>query len=302
MCLIIHKPKGKRIPRDIISKAKFINPHGFGITYLDSGKTYRTLSYKRVHALVNTDREIVCHFRLATVGKINISNVHPFHINDNHVIYSNGTVKGYGSTHDSDIAYIAKNVLPKLRKRDWVSFLELTDTRFAIVDTNRRLVNRVGHWHNRNGVYYSKNNCFALEPKTRVGVYGTLKEGFGNHHLLESSEFVANATTVDEYPLLVNGLPYLYDKKGVGEHVHLEIYDVDNKTLAKLDSLEGHPTFYERRKIMLSLDDWSRTEAWVYFINKDLPRNTKRDEMHYNYIGDDFMRNNAWYNETINIK
>ena len=39
MCLIIHKPKGAKIPSDIIERAKLINPHGFGITFLDNGKT-----------------------------------------------------------------------------------------------------------------------------------------------------------------------------------------------------------------------------------------------------------------------
>ena len=39
MCLIIHKPEGAKIPSDIIERAKLINPHGFGVTYLDNGKT-----------------------------------------------------------------------------------------------------------------------------------------------------------------------------------------------------------------------------------------------------------------------
>ncbi len=134
----------------------------------------------------------------------------------------------------------------------------------------------------------------AGEPH-RVAVYGTLKNGYGNHRLLADSDFIGDARTEDAYPLLVNGLPYLYDKAGVGERVHLEVYDVDDYTLAELDALEGHPTFYERRKIWVSMNDWSKSECWVYFINQELPRGTTREQMCISYTGQSFQRNDAWY-------
>lgn len=304
MCLIIHKPKNKRIPIRILEKAKIVNPHGFGITYLDDGKTLRSLSYKSVNKLVDTDRPIVCHFRFATVGHINLSNVHPFAIDDRYILYSNGTVQGYGTDEVSDVAYIASDILPRLRKKDWLPFLELTDTRFALIDIANGRVKRVGKWFEQGGVYYSKNNCFVYDmqrcnEKHRVAVYGTLKRGYGNHRLLADSEFIGKAKTEDAYPLLVNGLPYLYDKVGVGERVRLEVYDVDDETLDSLDSLEGHPTFYERRKIWVSMDDWSKSECWVYFINQELPRGTTREQMCFSYTGQSFQRNNAWYESTF---
>jgi predicted glutamine amidotransferase len=115
MCIIIHKPEGKRIPRNIIERAKVINPHGFGVTYLDSGKTRRTLDYTSVNRILNTNRPIVAHFRFATVGAVDINNVHPFSVDNRTVIYSNGTVDGYGSDTQSDVADIADNVLPKIQ-------------------------------------------------------------------------------------------------------------------------------------------------------------------------------------------
>jgi len=304
MCLIIHKPKNKRIPVRVLEKAKVVNPHGFGITYLDDGKTLRSLSYKSVNKLVDTDRPIVCHFRFATVGSINLSNVHPFAIDDGYILYSNGTVKGYGTDAISDVAYIASDVLPRLRKKDWLPFLELTETRFALIDVKNGRVKRVGKWFDQGGVYYSKNNCFVYDQYRgsethRVAVYGTLKKGYGNHRLLADSEFIGKAKTEYTYPLLVNGLPYLYDEMGVGEQVRLEVYDVDDKTFADLDSLEGHPTFYERRKTWVQMDDWSKTECWVYFINQELPRGTTREQMLYSYTGQSFQRNNAWYESCI---
>ena len=264
MCLIIHKPKGKRIPADIVQRAKLINPHGFGVTYLDTGKTRKLFKYDLVDKILATPRPIVAHFRFATVGTIDTNNIHPFHIDKDTVIFSNGTVAGYGTKTTSDIAHIADRVLPKMYRSDWVPFLELTDTRFAIVDLTNGEVNRVGEWHNRGGIYYSKANCFP--QNLRVGVYGTLKTGYSNHRLLKDSDFVGTGKTKSEYPLEVEGLPYLHDKEGVGENVTLELYDVNPDTLRRLDMLEGHPTFYKRRVIPVSMHDWSTTHAWVYFV------------------------------------
>lgn len=264
MCLIIHKPKGKRIPADIVQRAKLINPHGFGITYLDTGETRKLFKYDLVDKILATPRPIVAHFRFATVGTIDTNNIHPFHIDKDTVIFSNGTVAGYGTKTTSDIAHIADRVLPKMYRSDWVPFLELTDTRFAIVDLTKGKVQRVGDWHNRGGIYYSKANCFPQD--LRVGVYGTLKTGYSNHRLLKDSDFVGTGKTKSEYPLEVEGLPYLHDKEGVGENVTLELYDVNPDTLRRLDMLEGHPNFYKRRVIPVSMHDWSTTHAWVYFV------------------------------------
>jgi gamma-glutamylcyclotransferase (GGCT)/AIG2-like uncharacterized protein YtfP len=283
MCLIIHKPKGKRIPREYLNNAMVINPDGFGVTYVDTGDTFRSLSYDKVEEMLDTDRELVCHFRFATVGKVNEANIHPFEIDDDRVIYSNGTINGYGATDCSDIKDVATNVLAKLPVSKWVQFLQRTDTRFAIVNTNKSKVVRINHWHKRDGIYYSKANCFA---RHRVAVYGTLKHRYGNHRLLEQATFVGDGTTKGCYPLEVSGLPYLHDYEGLGHNVQVEVYDVDDATMRSLDSLEGNPTFYYRRRIDVAMDDWSTAQAWVYFIkNRSLPSEEAWTD---SYVGREF--------------
>ena len=264
MCLIIHKPQGKRIPQEYINNAKRINPHGFGYTYLDTGETSRTLSYTEVDKILDTDRPLVAHFRYATVGLVNKQNVHPFPITNapRYEIYSNGTIDGYGNITCSDIRFVAERILGNKPRKTWVPFLKKTDTRFAIVDTLTGKVKRINTWHERGGIYYSKDNCFG---KYRVAVYGTLKQGFGNSHLLKTSKFVEAGRTKSRYPLVVDGLPYLFEEEGRGQQVRVEVYDVSHRVLARLDSLEGHPAFYERKQIDIELDDWSETKAWVYF-------------------------------------
>ena len=42
-------------------------------------------------------------------------------------------------------------------------------------------------------------------------------------------------------------IPYLMDKPGTGHNIRGEIYEVDLQMLGKLDELEDHPNYYERR-------------------------------------------------------
>lgn len=138
-----------------------------------------------------------------------------------------------------------------------------------------------GEGHNLNDmlvcdVCYRKRRPGA--PSIPVFVYGTLKRGKHNHRLLDhgGALFVTEAYTADRYPLLVDGLPYLFDRPGEGHRVKGELYVVDNGTFARLDQLEGHPRFYERKKIRLGHADPaapSSAFAWVYFIkNRDFPQ------------------------------
>ena len=50
-----------------------------------------------------------------------------------------------------------------------------------------------------------------------------------------------------------------------------ELYQVDSETLASLDRLEGHPSFYERRRICVVVPDPRGGEAeggaWCYFLS-----------------------------------
>lgn len=271
VCLIIHKPKGKKVPIDIIREAARRNPDGYGITYLDSFRTHRGMKCNSLDYLSKTERPYVLHFRYATVGDISEDNCHPFSIpTKHHLLYSNGTVYGYGDEDRSDTQEIAQDVLSKLPKKSWKKFLDLTPTRFAVIDKFTMNVERFGKWHERGGVYYSKTDCFPVTTnKTSIAVYGTLKCGHGNHHFLKNAEFVGMGTTRDRYPLHVKGLPYLFERKGEGHNVEVEVYSVDSATLASVDRLEGHPSFYKRKLVDISMSDWTTKTAWVYFVQSE---------------------------------
>ncbi|KAF0302648.1 Gamma-glutamylaminecyclotransferase [Amphibalanus amphitrite] len=89
-----------------------------------------------------------------------------------------------------------------------------------------------------------------------VFLYGTLKTGQPNHHLLLAAETgraepVGPALTRRQLPLVIASrynIPYLLDLPGRGHRIHGELYAVDHAKLAWLDEFEGVPNHYERRQ------------------------------------------------------
>lgn len=92
------------------------------------------------------------------------------------------------------------------------------------------------------------------EGETLLFIYGTLRRGGPNHALVEHARFLGAAKTARRHALFVDGIPYLAAVPEV-HHVRGEVYAVDAETLAVLDRLERHPTWYERRAIEVVLDD-----------------------------------------------
>lgn len=103
-------------------------------------------------------------------------------------------------------------------------------------------------------------------------VYGTLKRGFHNHRVMEAAggHNRVIARTADQYPLVVDGLPYLLNHCGKGHRVFGEVYDINDIT--PVDRFESHPSFYCRHLVDVQVGDLSGTrtiKAWVYFLNGD---------------------------------
>lgn len=63
--------------------------------------------------------------------------------------------------------------------------------------------------------------------------------------------------------MFVNGLPYLV-KDTEGKGVFVEVYDVDQRTLRKIDFLEGHPVWYRRERVTVYENNGHAIECWAY--------------------------------------
>ncbi len=89
-----------------------------------------------------------------------------------------------------------------------------------------------------------------------VFVYGTLKQGFPNQHLMPDADFRGACRTIDRIPLVIAGqwyTPILIAGSG-GHRVTGELYGVDDDGLAYLDDLEGVGRALGFDRIQLEVD------------------------------------------------
>jgi len=290
MCVIIIKQKGKHVPQEVAKTSARINPHGLGIIWLDTFEVtyHKSAEYK----VLDTKRPFIAHFRYATIGAINKENTHPFRCGSNKQewLMMNGTIRSLGNVKKSDSKVLAEN-LGEIPRHKWKKELEQYECRFVTINTHSRTYQIYNKelWVQKDGVWYSKDN--VLED-TLVAVYGTLKKGYSNYnHYLTSSKYVGSGETKDKYPLVISGLPYLIEKKGVGHNVEVDVFKVSSSVLSALDRLEGHPNWYRRKQIDIQMKGKVLT-CWIYF---NLREHEKGHELHKTYTQ---LPNRAkWYEE-----
>ena len=95
-----------------------------------------------------------------------------------------------------------------------------------------------------------------------VAVYGSLKKGLHNHHLLKSIRakggLVTSISGFDLYPYYDSMFPCIVRGTGC---VEVEVYSIDEEDLEILDTLEGYPHFYKRCLVTTNLG----TLVWIYY-------------------------------------
>lgn len=109
--------------------------------------------------------------------------------------------------------------------------------------------------------------------KYLVAVYGSLRKKQSNYEYhLSSSEYKGTFTTEPKYTL--HSLSYYPGLKLNGNHsIVMEVYEVDEETLNKLNQLEGYrpneeATFYDRIEINTP---WGKAFTYIYVnpLSKD---------------------------------
>jgi gamma-glutamylcyclotransferase (GGCT)/AIG2-like uncharacterized protein YtfP len=263
MCVIIIKEKKDKINIDILRASSRINPDGLGVVWLDdySVEYFKSTSYKVLY----TQRPFIAHFRYATKGKVCRENTHPFVCGENcdELLMMNGTIKDFGDPDVCDTKVLAE-ILGNNPRHIWKPMLEQHLCRFATINTRKKTYEIYNNtlWTEYDGVLYSKNNVLELNY---VAVYGTLKKDYSNYlYYLSDSKYLGSGLTKNKYPLVIKGLPYLINKKGIGHNVCVDVFRVTDETLMRLDKLEGHPNWYERKKIDINLNGYN-AKCWIYF-------------------------------------
>ena len=286
MCVIIIKQKQKMMSREIAKTSARINPHGLGIVWLDTFEV--TYHKSKDYNVLLTERPFIAHFRYATVGAINKDNTHPFQCgkNKDEWLMMNGTIHGMGNAQmcDSKVLAIALGQMPR---QTWKKELSKYECRFVAVNTRNRsfqIFNKHLYTY-KDGIWYSKANVLQ---ENLVAVYGTLKKGYSNYNTyLRNAKYVGSGVTKDKYPLVINGLPYMVDKKGVGHNVEVDVFKVSNASFKSIDRLEGHPKWYRRKEIPIKLKSGKELTCWLYFNPQEV---TEHTEMHESYNQNYFLK------------
>lgn len=95
MCLIIQKPAGVDVPLDIIQSALDYNRDGVGIMANGDADRWVKIKPTKLARKINALGSAAIHFRMATHGRIDHTNVHPFRAVDGTHIMHNGILSKY---------------------------------------------------------------------------------------------------------------------------------------------------------------------------------------------------------------
>lgn len=104
-----------------------------------------------------------------------------------------------------------------------------------------------------------------MERNILIAVYGTLRQGNGNHRLIENADYKGTFTTEPIYNLYnLGGFPAL--KPGGKTAVVMEVYTVNTEEARRVDGLEGYtpgeqPYFYDKIQIETP---WGQAGVYTY--------------------------------------
>lgn len=120
-------------------------------------------------------------------------------------------------------------------------------------DTLRKILHRL---HDKGEISIVSRGYFKrIEPfRELLFVYGSLKKGFDNHHLLQKyTKRIGKAITIGKFGMFEDSFgnyPYLLPVSKM--RIHGELYLLERKELLeKLDRFEGVPEYYQRKKILV---------------------------------------------------
>lgn len=136
---------------------------------------------------------------------------------------------------------------------------------------------------------------------TNIFVYGSLKRNFRNHPLLAGTTFLGRAvTTTPNYIMSsAGGFPVAhYAPKTKWGYICGEVYEVNQDTLLRVDSLEGHPNWYRRHTVSVVTDSGVIENAIMYVQDLNPYDVQKREELSwdpmYYRIDVDPQGNQSW--------
>lgn len=133
--------------------------------------------------------------------------------------------------------------------------------------------------------------------KIYLFAYGSMKQGFKNHHRLINDSFIGEATTVEKYimyPTVSYNFPYAVENIAKWNLIG-ELYELTSAKIEDIDVFEGTPSYYHRKEIEVVCNK-KVYKAFIYFRTSTNP--TSMDtEIEFNNWSIEFENVGKKYNE-----
>ena len=132
-------------------------------------------AFYKEYKLVETTSPMLIHFRIATHGKVELDNCHPFKLNNRMVLIHNGIISGYGDKEKkSDTRDYIDKVLSKISWKMWKNpaFREMVGqaigySKLGIMDVSGEMyIINYDKGVVEDGVWYSNSSFKEYKPKT----------------------------------------------------------------------------------------------------------------------------------------
>lgn len=186
MCIAILNTRNT-INRETLQQCWKSNPDGAGMIYTNNGqlqifkemtnfdKFYKEYSKQRK---ANKQSNFVLHFRIATSGKIDKTNCHPFNVNKNLSFVHNGMINIQQLNNSVSDTYTFNELILKKLPNNFLSnhaiidlienYIGYSKLVFLDSDNNASILNEdLGHWDALDN-WYSNNSYQCSYTKTKV--------------------------------------------------------------------------------------------------------------------------------------
>ena len=148
MCIIASIPKNTGIVNEsTLENMCNNNSHGFGIGWIDNDnkiKIFKTMDKKQfIEKALNIQKhhsktsDILIHARIATSGKTNVDNCHPFRVSDDTIFAHNGVLDCVEPTDSMSDTRVFNEVVLKNFKKDFLNNEGIRDFLGEIIGTDK---------------------------------------------------------------------------------------------------------------------------------------------------------------------
>lgn len=188
MCIAILNAKGT-LSLKTFKNCWEANPDGAGLCYYDGERIQiikEMKSVKSLHKQYVSIREkfpavdIAIHFRIATHGRVNSTNCHPFKVNKNTAFIHNGIISNVGTNPDFSDTYIFNETILKALPSTFIKNTAILELLGAYIGYSKIVVisgefstiinEELGHWDAGN--WYSNKSYIAPKKSSAVSTYG----------------------------------------------------------------------------------------------------------------------------------